>query len=107
MKDDKIINQRVARIAKDHSCAVSEVNAALDRHAVETDRQTYCGACWRSRWSSSTKLAEAFRDKAIVDRDVASGALLTKIHERRATLLGLNAPASAAVHIPSVQPPGG
>jgi len=56
------------------------------------------------------ELAEAFRDKAVVDRDVASGVLLTKIHERRATLLGLNAPAAAAVHIiehqrPTLRPP--
>jgi len=56
------------------------------------------------------ELAEAFRHKAVVDRDVASGVLLTKIHERRATLLGLNAPAAAAVHIiehqrPTLRPP--
>jgi hypothetical protein len=35
-------------------------------------------------------LEEAFHGKAILDRDTAAGALLVKINERRATLLGLN-----------------
>jgi hypothetical protein len=39
------------------------------------------------------EIEEAFRDKAIEDRDVASGTLLVKIAERRAALLGLNASA--------------
>src|SRR5262249_11531393 len=45
------------------------------------------------------ELGEVFRAKAIREQDVAAGALLTKIHERRATLLGLNAPAASAVTV--------
>jgi hypothetical protein len=89
----------VQRIAQDHRCTVDDVNAALDRHPVETDRAKYVRRLLALELVELDELQEAFRDKAIVDRDVASGALLTKIHERRATLLGLNAPASAAVHV--------
>jgi hypothetical protein len=53
------------------------------------------------------ELEQAFRDKALVDRDVASGTLLVKLAERRATLLGLNAPIGHAVqvvqHVPEHQ----
>jgi hypothetical protein len=45
------------------------------------------------------ELQQAFREKALVDRDVASGVLLVKIHERRATLLGLNPMLGHAVAI--------
>ena len=44
----------------------------------------------------------AFESKAIRDRDVAAGALMVKIAERRATLLGLNPPIGhevAVVHV--------
>ena len=54
------------------------------------------------------ELQQAFRDKALVDRDVASGVLLIKVAERRATLLGLNPPLGHAVqvvqHVPEYQP---
>ena len=50
------------------------------------------------------ELEEAFRDKAIVDRDVASGALLVRIAERRATLLGLNPPLGHAVQVIQHEP---
>jgi hypothetical protein len=36
------------------------------------------------------QLQQAFRNKALEDRDVAAGALLVKVAERRATLPGLN-----------------
>jgi hypothetical protein len=50
----------------------------LDRHPVETDRQTYLRRLLALELVELDELAEAFRDKALVDRDVASGALLTK-----------------------------
>jgi hypothetical protein len=45
------------------------------------------------------ELQQAFRSKALVDRDVAAGALLVKVAERRATLLGLNPPIGHAVQV--------
>ena len=50
------------------------------------------------------ELEEAFRGKAIVDRDVASAALLVRIAERRATLLGLNPPLGHAVQVIQHEP---
>ena len=38
------------------------------------------------------QLEMAFEGKALRDRDVTAGALMVKIAERRATLLGLNPP---------------
>ena len=32
MDHDKIVNKRVQRIARDHTCSVAAMNAALDRH---------------------------------------------------------------------------
>jgi hypothetical protein len=50
------------------------------------------------------ELEVAFRDKAIVDRDVAAGVLLVKVAERRATLLGLNPPLGHAVQVIQHEP---
>ena len=50
------------------------------------------------------ELEVAFRDKAIVDRDVAAGVLLVKVAERRASLLGLNAPLGHAVQVIQHEP---
>jgi len=66
---DELINRRVVAIARSHGCTVDDVHDALDRHPIE------------------------------LDRDVASGVLMVKIAERRATLLGLNAPLGHAVHV--------
>ena len=46
----------------------------------------------------------AFEAKAIKDRDPAAGALMVKILERRATLLGLNPPLGHAVQTIQHQP---
>ena len=45
------------------------------------------------------QLEMAFEGKAIRDRDVAAGALMVKIAERRATLLGLNPSPGFAVAV--------
>ena len=41
MDHDKIVNNRVQRIARDHSCSAAEVNAALDHHPIELDRDMF------------------------------------------------------------------
>ena len=50
------------------------------------------------------ELQQAFREKALVDRDVPSGVLLIKVAERRATLLGLNPVLGHAVKIVQQEP---
>jgi hypothetical protein len=41
MDHDEIVNKRVRRIARDHSCTVADVHAALDRHPIELDRDRF------------------------------------------------------------------
>jgi len=51
------------------------------------------------------ELQQAFREKALVDRDTTAGVLMAKIAERRATLLGLNPPIGHAVAVLQHEPP--
>jgi hypothetical protein len=79
------------------------VHAVLDRHPIEVDRDKYLKRALAMQLLQLDELEVAFREKAIVDHDVASGTLLVKVAERRATLLGMNAPIGHAVAV--VQPP--
>ena len=87
MDRDEIINKRVRRIAEDHGCTVAEVNEVLDRHPIALDRDTYLKRTLALELLRLDELEEAFREKALVDRDVAAGVLLVKVAERRS--LGL------------------
>ena len=99
MDYDEIVQKRVRRIARDHDCSVDDVNAALDRHPIELDRDTFLKRTLAMELVELDELQSAFREKALVDHDVPSGVLLVKIHERRATLLGLNPMLGHAVHV--------
>src|SRR5215469_17494125 len=99
MDHDKIVNKRVQRIARDHSCSVAEVNAALDHHPIELDRDTFLKRTLAMELMELDELQQAFREKAFVDQDTAAGGLLIKVAERRATLLGLNPPIGHAVQV--------
>ena len=103
-RQDLIIHKRVRRIADDYGCTIAEVHAVLDHHPIEIDRDKYLKRTLALELSRLDELEEAFRDKAIVDRDVASGALLVRIAERRATLLGLNPPLGHAVQVIQHEP---
>jgi hypothetical protein len=103
-RQDLIIHKRVRRIADDYSCTIAEVHAVLDHHPIEIDRDKYLKRTLALELLRLDELEEAFRDKAIVDRDVASGALLVRIAERRATLLGLNPPLGHAVQVIQHEP---
>src|SRR5215831_7143738 len=94
-----IVNKRVERIARDHSCTVADVHAALDHHPIELDRDTFLKRTLAMELIELDELQQAFRSKALVDRDVVAGALLVKVAERRATLLGLNPPLGHAVQV--------
>src|SRR5262249_57309995 len=97
--DDEINNRRIKRIAREHKCTIPDVNKALDAHPIRTEREKYLARLLALELVEMDELGEVFREKAIAERDVAAGALLTKIHERRATLLGINAPAASAVTV--------
>ena len=104
MDHDELVNRRVSAIARIHGCSVADVNAALDKHPLETDRDAFLKRTMALELIELDRLAQAFEDKALVDRDVQSGLLLLKVAERRATLLGMNAPIGHAVaviqHVP-------
>jgi hypothetical protein len=101
---DLIVYKPERRIADDHGCTVEEVHAVLDRHPIEVDRDKYLKRALAMQLLQLDELEVAFRDKAIVDRDVAAGVLLVKVAERRASLLGLNAPLGHAVQVIQHEP---
>jgi len=104
MDHDELVNKRVAQIARDHGCTVDQVNAALDRHPIELDRDQFLRRTLALELIELDALQQAFRAKALEDRDVGSGLLLLKVAERRATLLGMNAPQGHAVQIIQHEP---
>jgi hypothetical protein len=99
MDHDELVNRRVHAIAKAHDCTVDQVNAALDRHPIELDRDTYLKRTLALELMRLDQLEMAFEGKALRDKDVPAGVLMVKIAERRATLLGLNPPIGHAVHV--------
>jgi hypothetical protein len=105
MDHDELVNKQVARIARDHGCTVAEVNAALDRHLIELDRDRYLKRALAMQLLVLDQLENAFHSKAVEDRDTAAGMLLVKISERKATLLGLNPPLGHAVAVIQHDPP--
>ena len=105
---DELVNKRVHAIARAHGCTADDVHAALDRHPIEVNRDAYLRRCLALELIRLDQYEMAFGNKALVDHDVAAGLLMLKIAERRATLLGLNAPIGHAVrvvqHPPEHQP---
>jgi hypothetical protein len=63
---------------------VPEMLAALDRHPIEIDRDTYLKRALAMELIELDQLATAFRARALVDRDPATAAILLKVAERRA-----------------------
>ena len=104
MDHDEINNKRMRRIARDHGCSVADVHKALDRHPIELDRDTDMKRTLALELLRLDELEEAFREKALVDRDTSAGVLLIKVAERRATLLGLNPPLGHAVQVIQHEP---
>jgi hypothetical protein len=100
---DLILHKPERALADDAGCTVAEVHAVLDRHPITVDRDKYLKRALAMQLLQLDQLEVAFREKAFVDRDVPAGMLLVKLAERRATLLGLNAPIGHAVAI--IQPP--
>jgi len=72
-RQDLIIYKPERRIAEDHGISIDEVHAVLDRHPIEVDRDKYLKRALAMQLLQLDELEVAFRDKAVVDRDVASG----------------------------------
>jgi hypothetical protein len=104
MDHNELTNRRVHAIAKAYDCTIDDVHAALDRHPIELDRDTYLKRTLALELMRLDQLEMAFEGKAIRDRDVAAGVLMVKIAERRATLLGLNPPLGHAVAVIQHEP---
>jgi hypothetical protein len=104
MDHGELNNPRVHAIARAHDCTVDQVNAALDRHPIELDRDRFLKRTLALELMRLDQLEMAFEGKAIRDRDVAAGTLMVKIAERRATLLGLNPPLGHAVQVIQHEP---
>ena len=99
MDYDELTNKRVHAIAKAHDCTIDDVHLALAEHPIERNRDKYLKRTLALELMRRDQLEMAFEGKALRDRDVAAGALMVKIAERRATLLGLNPPIGHAVAV--------
>src|SRR5262249_53355068 len=96
VRDDFILEERLAgrsarSLSKELRCTVGEVDAALDRVLPKLDN------AMRLRHISLDlhrlhELLKVFRTRAIEKADVQAGLLCVKILERKAALLGLDAP---------------
>lgn len=104
MNHDELNDRRVVALAKRHKCSAGEIRSALDQHPLEVDRDAFLRRTVALELVRLDQLEETFAEKAMAG-DVASGSLLVKIAERRATLLGLNAPIGHAVSIIQHEPP--
>src|SRR5215813_6754982 len=91
--------RRVHAIARAHDCTVDQVNAALDQHPIELDRDRFLKRTLALELMRLDQLEMAFEGKALKDKDVPAGVLMVKIAQRRATLLGLNPPQGHAVQV--------
>jgi len=73
MDHGELNNPRVHAIARAHDCTVDQVNAALDRHPIELDRDRFLKRTLALELMRLDQLEMAFEGKAIRDRDVAAG----------------------------------
>ena len=91
MDQDELVNKRVHAIARAQDCTIDQVNAALDQHPIELDRDRFLKRTLAMELMRLDQLEMAFEGKAL--KDVPAGVLMVKIAERRATLLGLESAA--------------
>jgi hypothetical protein len=93
MLEERLSGRSVQIIARQHHCAIDEVEAVIDRRlGGEIDNQTRLKAI-KLDVARLEGLMQPFYERATKERDVAAGTLCVKILERRALLLGLDSPA--------------
>jgi transposase len=109
MNDDVIVQQRVSgrstrAIAKAQGCSVAEVNKALDRFTETTIDDKVRKHTLALELARLDELQEVFYTRAL-EGDVQCGALVTKIIERRCTMLGLYTPQTATLQVIQAETP--
>jgi hypothetical protein len=109
MNDDAIIQQRVSgrsarAIAKAEGRTLAEVNRVIDRFTETTIDDKTRKHTLAFELARLDELQETFYARAL-EGDVACGALITKIIERRCVILGLYTPQTAALQIIEAEAP--
>jgi hypothetical protein len=96
---DDLVNKRVRALAADHGLTVPETLAALDKHPIELDRDQFLRRTLALELIELDQLQQAFRDKALEDRDVGSCCFCSRLPSGVRPLLGMNATQGHAVQI--------
>jgi len=109
MNDDQIIQQRVSgrsarAIARAHGCTLAEVSKVLDRFTETTIDDKTRKHTLALELARLDELQETFYARAL-EGDVACGALITKIIERRCVMLGLYTPQTATLQVIEAEAP--
>ena len=109
MNDDEIVQQRVSgrsarAIARAHGCTLTEVSKVLDRFTETTIDDKTRKHTLALELARLDELQETFYARAL-EGDVACGALITKIIERRCVMLGLYTPQTATLQIIEAEAP--
>ena len=107
MNDDEVIKQRISgrsarAIAKAQATTVAEVT--LDRFTETTIDDKVRRHTLALELARLDELQETFYARAL-EGDVQSGALVTKIIERRCTMLGLYTPQTATLQVIEAETP--
>ena len=103
MNDDEIVQQRVSgrsarAIARAHGITPAEVSKVLDRFTETTIDDKTRKHTLALELARLDELQETFYARAL-EGDVACGALITKIIERRCVMLGLYTPQTATLQV--------
>ena len=103
MNDNTIIQQRVSgrsarAIARAQGCTLAEVSKVLDRFTETTIDDKTRKHTLALELARLDELQETFYARAL-EGDVACGALITKIIERRCVMLGLYTPKTASLQV--------
>ena len=109
MNDDEIVQQRVSgrsarAIARAQGCTLTEVSRVLDRFTETTIDDKTRKHTLALELARLDELQETFYARAL-EGDVACGALITKIIERRCTMLGLYTPQTATLQVIEAEAP--
>ena len=109
MNDDTIIQQRVSgrsarAIARAQGCTLADVTRVLDRFTETTIDDKTRKHTLALELARLDELQETFYARAL-EGDVACGALITKIIERRCVMLGLYTPQAATLQVIEAETP--
>jgi hypothetical protein len=89
---DAVNGETNKAIARRHGCTVKDVHGILDEHASEVLTPYNRARVLSIELQRLDELHWIFHKHAVETHDPASGTLCVKISERKACLLGLNAP---------------